>query len=282
MASVRPANAYAARYRLPGARRHSPVDAFEQHGQLRRGQQDAAAVGLRPDEAALLQALGEEAKALAIPPQQLDNVAAPTTKDEHVPRERILKQRQLGNACQAVEAFAHVGHARCQPHPGARRQADHRGSARICRTVRSPAASKPGGSRTVPAPVTISMQDATAELAQGRPDDGSCTGVSMTFTASMVAVDKAVGAPVACRARRTHLRMTLALMLWLNATADKEAPGSRHCAATWRCDLALELRRELTPRSSGEECRSWHSSFGVRYIHDGRHLCRCRAPSQGR
>lgn len=48
------------------------------------------------------------------------------------------------------------------------------------------------------------------------------------------------------------------------------------------CDLALELWRELTPCGSGDERRAWHSSSGVRYIHDGCHLCWCRAPSQGR
>ena len=43
-----------------------------------------AFAGLRPDEAATLQALGEEAEAIPIPPKQFDQITAPSAKDEDV------------------------------------------------------------------------------------------------------------------------------------------------------------------------------------------------------
>jgi hypothetical protein len=51
----------------PGARRHAPVNAFQQHRQLRRRQRYRAFFCLRQDEAAFFKLLGEEAKALAGP-----------------------------------------------------------------------------------------------------------------------------------------------------------------------------------------------------------------------
>ena len=53
--------------RTPSPRRHAPVDAFQQHRQLRRRQRHRAFFRLRPDEAAFLEPLGEQAQTLAIP-----------------------------------------------------------------------------------------------------------------------------------------------------------------------------------------------------------------------
>src|ERR1051326_4720296 len=58
-----------------------------------------------------------------------------TVEAEHVARERILASDALGLQRQAVEAFAHVGHARRQPDRSPRRQADHRNSSMNCRRV---------------------------------------------------------------------------------------------------------------------------------------------------
>jgi hypothetical protein len=52
--------------------------------------------GGRPDEVALLQPLAEQAYALAVEPQQLDQTAAFATKGEHRAAERILVQHLLG------------------------------------------------------------------------------------------------------------------------------------------------------------------------------------------
>ena len=83
---------------LPGASGHSPVDALEQHRQLCRRERHGATISLRPDEAPLLQALGKQAQALAVPPQQFDDVAPAATKHEHMAGERILGQRSSAPA----------------------------------------------------------------------------------------------------------------------------------------------------------------------------------------
>jgi len=55
-----------------------------------------------------------------------NQITAPTTEYEHVPGERILRQRRLRQCSQAIHAFAHVRHPCGKPYPGARRQRDHR------------------------------------------------------------------------------------------------------------------------------------------------------------
>src|SRR3546814_11886369 len=58
-----------------GALGTPPVDAFEQHRKLRRGEAHLAGLGDRPDETAAVHALREEAQALAVLPEQLDQIA---------------------------------------------------------------------------------------------------------------------------------------------------------------------------------------------------------------
>src|SRR5262249_41379560 len=71
-------------------------------------------------------ALGKQTQSVAIPPQQLDQIAAAAAKAKHVTRERILPESRLRLRRQTVEPLAHVGDAGCQPHPSARRQTIHR------------------------------------------------------------------------------------------------------------------------------------------------------------
>ena len=56
------------RARLPSALRAAPVDAFEQHGQLRRAQRDRAGIGLWPDETAMLESFRHQAQSVAVAP----------------------------------------------------------------------------------------------------------------------------------------------------------------------------------------------------------------------
>jgi hypothetical protein len=62
---------------LPSPVRPSPIDPFEQHRELRTGQGDLATLGLRPHKSSALQPLREQAKAVAIEPEQLDQIAKP-------------------------------------------------------------------------------------------------------------------------------------------------------------------------------------------------------------
>ena len=52
---------------------------------------------------------------------------------------------------------------------------------------------------------------------------------------------------VALGAMGSHLRITLALMPWLKAMADTEAPGAMHCATTSALNCPLYVRRKRTP-----------------------------------
>src|SRR6266566_4968197 len=78
--------------RPPGSPRHPPVDPLEQHRELRPAQHHNALLSPRPHESAALQPLGEQAQPVAIPPQQLDQIAAAATTAKYVTRERILTE----------------------------------------------------------------------------------------------------------------------------------------------------------------------------------------------
>src|SRR5260370_31956672 len=85
-----------------------------------------AARCLRPHEAATFQTLRVQVHPVAAPPQQLDQVTALATKDEHVAGERILVKTRLRQCRQSIHAFAQVGHPRGEPYPRACGQTDHR------------------------------------------------------------------------------------------------------------------------------------------------------------
>src|ERR1700745_4102426 len=107
----------ARRFWPPSVLRQPPVDAFEQIGELRRRHRYCP-IRLRwPDEAAALQALGEQAHTLSIMPKHLDQRAAPAAEHKQVAIMRVALERLLYQQRQAVEALAHVGVAGRQPHP---------------------------------------------------------------------------------------------------------------------------------------------------------------------
>src|SRR3546814_12881476 len=64
------------------ASRGAPVDTFQQHRQLRGGQTYGSRLCCRPHEAAILQPFGQQAHAVATPPEHLDAVASSTAEDE--------------------------------------------------------------------------------------------------------------------------------------------------------------------------------------------------------
>lgn len=108
--------------------RAPPVDAFEQHRQLRRCQRHAPVRDLRPDELAVLEPLGEQAQAVAVPSQHLDSVSASAPEHEDLAAEGIGLELDLNEGRQPVEAAPHVGDAGRDPDPRPRRRGDHRNS----------------------------------------------------------------------------------------------------------------------------------------------------------
>jgi len=111
--------------RLPGTLWRAPVDAFQQHRQLRRRQRHTAIPRHRPHEASLLETLGEKPEALAIPGESLDEAPLSPAEREQVPGEWILLQDLLRQHRQAIEALAHVGRSACQMDAHIGRHGDH-------------------------------------------------------------------------------------------------------------------------------------------------------------
>ena len=65
---------------IEGALGATPVDAFQQHGKLCATERNRSTLGLRPHKSTPLQTLGKQAKAIAVEPEALDDVAAPATE----------------------------------------------------------------------------------------------------------------------------------------------------------------------------------------------------------
>ena len=77
------------------------------------------------NEAAALKAFHEEAGALAIMPDHLDEIAASSAKDEQVAAMRIFFERLLDEQRKPRKALAHVRVAWRQPHPNTLRNRQH-------------------------------------------------------------------------------------------------------------------------------------------------------------
>src|ERR1700737_1929681 len=92
--------------RTPGSGRRSPVDPLQEHCELRRGQRHGSGPRRdRPYEPPLLQPLGEQTEALAVPPYDLDQVAPSTAEDKGLTRERVVLQVVLNQNRQTIEAL---------------------------------------------------------------------------------------------------------------------------------------------------------------------------------
>src|SRR5258707_12668533 len=109
----------------PRVLRHAPINAFEQITELCRRDRDDARRCRGPDEAATLQPLGEQAHALAVVPQNLDQPTAPSAKHEKLSAVRIALELLLHQERQAVKVPPHAAMTRRQPHPDAARKRDH-------------------------------------------------------------------------------------------------------------------------------------------------------------
>src|ERR1700749_1918070 len=95
-----------------------PIDAFQEHRKLRAAQRYRTLFSLRPDETAAFQTLSKQTQSVAIPPQQLDQVAPPPAKHENMPRVRLFIQHSLRHRAQPSEATPHVGDAGGDPDVG--------------------------------------------------------------------------------------------------------------------------------------------------------------------
>src|SRR5690606_27197468 len=91
----------------------------------RRAEADFSFFRRGPDEPATLEALGEQAGPLGIPPDDLQKIAPALPEHEQVAGIRILGQDLFSLRRQCVEATPHVRHAGREPHPRIARHRDH-------------------------------------------------------------------------------------------------------------------------------------------------------------
>jgi hypothetical protein len=100
--------ALSGRPRTPGFLRHSPIDAVEKVSHLSGADCHHADDGGRPKEAAPLQSLCEQAGALSIVPNDLDQVTATASKNKQIAVKRIAFQRLLHTKSKPWKSVSHV------------------------------------------------------------------------------------------------------------------------------------------------------------------------------
>jgi hypothetical protein len=103
------------RARLPCAFGMTPVDAFEQHRKLGGTERNAPRLGLRPHEPTTLQALGQQTHAVAIAPEDVEQIAPAPAEREDMTRVRILAENSMHSRRQRVDTAAHVGTSGSKP-----------------------------------------------------------------------------------------------------------------------------------------------------------------------
>ena len=87
----------------------TPVNTFQKHRKLRRGEADFADPGHRPYEPPTIHTLGKQAQALTIIPQQLNEITALAPEGEQSATMRVLVQYLLRQYRKAIEALPHIG-----------------------------------------------------------------------------------------------------------------------------------------------------------------------------
>src|SRR5882672_3772630 len=222
----------------PRVLRHAPIDAFQQIAELRRRDRDGSCRRRGPDEAAAFQPLGEQAHALAVVPQNLDQPTAPSAKHEKLSAVRIALELLLHQERQAIKASPHVGVARRQPHPHAGRKRDHdrRPFATSTATAADTAAAStaPVIRTRVPPASSISVMPTGAGIPGAAGSATNCTGINP------------VAAP--CRAHnwRRHLYNWLGCTPASRASADTTAFRSSDAATSRSFSAELHRRRHST------------------------------------
>src|SRR5208282_244256 len=184
-----------------------------------------------PQKAPALQSLREQARALAIMPNDRDQVTATAAKDEQIAVVRVALQCLLHEKRKAWKSASHVGMARGKPNAHVAWNRDHRRSSTV-RTRARAAASTPLSTITRrPCVSTISIRPTAAtgydeegefSAASKRPGNGGRLLVEgsqpMTACANIVALSTSTRRP--SWARRRHVKSWLTDSPFRRAVAD--------------------------------------------------------------
>jgi hypothetical protein len=215
------------RQRPPGTLRRTPVNTLQQHRQLRRADRQLALRRRWPDEPSLFKALGKQAGPLAVPPNDLDQIAATSTKNEKMTRERILLQHPLGQRRQRVEALPHVRDPGGQPDLRLHRNRDHSVTRPLARRSTRSTSKAPLSVRRCPEVRSISIR--SAPLARS----GSGAAVP-AFLVTSTGRNAVASRPGPKRGSPRQRKTMFAFNPFRRATAATEAPGSSVSATTRR------------------------------------------------
>src|ERR1700678_3891824 len=120
-----------------------PVDPLQQHRELRGAQTHRPMRRLRPHEAPAFKTLGEETQSIPAPPQDLHPITRFATEHKELSRERVLGELRLHESRESIEAVAHIGRARGEPHLHSRRQCNHRCTRRSMTRESASASTRP-------------------------------------------------------------------------------------------------------------------------------------------
>ena len=131
--------------RREGPFRPPPIDPFQQHRQLCACERHRSALRLRPHKAPAFQPLREQTKPIAVEPQHLDLITAPSAKNKHVAGIGLRVEHRLHLSAQTIKAPPHVGHACGDPDLRACARIDH--ERRHSNAARNNAASTPLSTR---------------------------------------------------------------------------------------------------------------------------------------
>src|SRR5208283_163987 len=233
----------------PGFLRHSPVDARQEIGELRgRNRHDAVRDG-GPQKPPALKPLHEQARPVAVMPNQLDQVASAPPEDPQITGMRIAPERLLHHQRQGAEALAHIRVPRRQPHPRPARKRNHR---KRSGAVSAPitfanvdASGAPSIVMRTSTPNAIVIEDRAGQDGDGGVQAGALAGPS-PLASRATRTDTNVGvlrAPLSSRRQRYR---RLALTSALRAISVTTAPGSSIAATSRAFSAALHRRRRST------------------------------------
>jgi hypothetical protein len=155
---------------------------------LRNADRDNAIRQRRPQKATALQPLREQTRALAVMPDDLDQVAAATPKNVEITSVRVPLQTLLNQTRKTREATAHIGMAGRKPHPYIARYRNHRRSS-TSRTRASASGSTCASTRMRPRlPRSISINPIRAVATDRIRPSSAGKSFEVSSTASAAAI----------------------------------------------------------------------------------------------
>jgi hypothetical protein len=158
----------------------TPVDAFQEHRQLRTRQRHRSARRLGPDKASSFQPLLKKTKAITIEPQQLDQITALAAEDEYMTGEWCLLKNRLNDRRESLKAAAQIREPRGNPDPCPCLRFDHRN--RLPKTARTSSGSTPASTLITALPGSSIWIDPDGDMAGAIPDNVTLFGSAVTVT----------------------------------------------------------------------------------------------------